>query len=598
MQVLLCKGKLHLGFKENSMIRNNVMIIAEVGNAHEGNLQRAKDLINASADAGVDAIKFQLFTADELLVKSHSKYSHFKGLQMSFEGWKVLCGLSKERGLKFFCDVFGTDSYKTCKKLKADGIKIHGSDISNNQLLNAVSEWDKDIFLSCGGATELEIHRALKILKSFDSNKKIILMHGFQNFPTSKEETNLSRLKTLAYKFLQPVGFMDHINAENELSQILPLLALAAGACVIEKHITMDRSLKGIDYYSSLEPEEMASLVERIRDVKTILGRSEIVFGKEESIYRKKMKKHLVALYPVQKGQIITDRDMAYKRAECSAYPANYEEVIGKKTNDSFSADEPILYSKLDMKVGILVIARLNSRRLQEKAILPIMGSPVLSYLIERAKLCKNAHEVILCTGSESRNGPLVEIAKREGIKYYCGDEEDVVSRMCGACEREKLDVAVRVTGDDILFSYEYGDFAIEHLLKNNADYCHNKGLISGSECEVFLYRTLKTIYNFAEDRGNTEYLTYYVENENFQKTELEIPDDLRRNISVTLDTPGDFKKVKFLLEHIYRKETPFTQKELTSFVDKHPEIFRESEKGAGSPVRDTVNYRLNFSIR
>lgn len=579
------------------MIGNDILIIAEVGNAHEGNLQRAKDLINASADAGVNAIKFQLFTADELLVKSHSRYRHFKDLQMSFEDWKVLYNLSKERGLKFFCDIFGMDSYEICKNLTADGIKIHSSDISNYQLLSTISGWDNDIFLSCGGATELEIHRALKILKSLENNKQIILMHGFQNFPTSKEETNLNRLKTLAQLFLQPVGFMDHIDAESTLSQTLPLLAIASGACVIEKHITMDRSLKGIDYYSSLEPEEMASLVERIRDVKTILGRSEIVFGKEESLYRKKMKKHLVALSSIKTGQIITDMNMTYKRAECSAYPANYEDVIGKKAIDSFSVDEPIVYSKLDMKVGILIIARLNSKRLPEKAILPVMGRPVLSYLIERARLCKNAHEVILCTGSESKNGPLVEIAKREEIKCFCGDEEDVVSRMCGACEREKLDIAVRVTGDDIFFSYEYGDIVIEHLLKNNADYCHNKGLISGSECEVFLYSALKTIYNFAEDRGNTEYLTYYVENENFKKAELEIPYDLRRNISVTLDTPDNFEKVKFLLEHIYRKERPFTQKDLTSFVDKHPEIFRESEKGAGS-VRNTVNYRLNFSIR
>ncbi len=578
------------------MIRNDVLIIAEVGNAHEGNLQKAKDLINGSADAGVNAIKFQLFTADELLVRSHSKYRHFKDLQMSFEDWKVLCDISKERGLKFFCDVFGMDSYEICKKLKADGIKIHSSDISNNQLLNAVSEWDKDIFLSCGGATELEIYRALEILKSSDNNKKIILMHGFQNFPTSKEETNLNRLKTLAQLFLQPVGFMDHVDAENELSQILPLLAVASGACVIEKHITMDRSFKGIDYYSSLEPEEMASLVGRIKDVKTISGRSEIVFGKEESLYRKKMKKHLVALSSINMGQIITDRDVTYKRAECSVYSANHEDVIGKKAIDSFSADEPIVYSKLDMKIGILIIARLNSKRLPKKAILPVMGRPVLSYLIERAKLCKNAHEVILCTGSESKNGPLVEIAKKEGIKYFCGDEEDVVSRMCGACEREKLDIAMRVTGDDIFLSHEYGDFAIEHLLKNNADYCHNKGLISGSECEVFLYRTLKTIYNFAEDRGNTEYLTYYVENENFQKIELEVPENLRRNVSLTMDTADDFKKVQFLLENIYSKDRPFTQKDLTSFVDKYHHIFCGDEKVTVPSLRNSINCKLKFS--
>lgn len=577
---------------------NKILMIAEVGNAHEGNLQKAKDLINASADAGADAVKFQLFTADELLVKSHKRYQHFKDLQMSFDNWKELNQLVKRNGLKLFCDVFGLDSYEVGKSLSADGIKIHSSDITNISLLNKISGWDKGIFLSCGGATEFEIFKALQILHSSNENRQIVLMHGFQNFPTSKEETNLNRLRTLSQKFMQPVGFMDHIDAEDKLAHILPLLAVAAGSCVIEKHITMDRSLKGIDYYSSLEPQEMVSLVKQIRDIQKVLGSSDIIFGSEESLYRKKMKKHLVASSPISKGQVITNKDVTYKRAECDAYSACYEDVIGKKAVDTFAVDEPIVFSKVYMRVGILIVARLNSKRLPKKAVLPVMGRPVMSYLIERAKLCKNADEIILCTGPESKNGLLMDLAKAEGIKYFCGDEEDVLSRMCGACEQEKLDVAVRVTGDDIFFSYEYGDLAIDYLLQNNADYCHNKGLISGSECEVFLSAALKTIYNFAEDRKYTEYLTYYVENENFQKSELDVPEDLRSDVSLTLDTAEDFERVKYLLEHIYNKERPFTQKELTSFVGKYPEIFRERKKVADTSFKKSINYNLTFNKR
>ncbi len=576
-----------------------VLIIAEIANAFEGDIAKAQELVIAAADAGVDAVKFQIFTAEELLVKSHPKHNHFKDFELSIDNWRVLRGLTESKKLKFFCDVFGLNSFEFSNDLGVDGIKIHSSDIANIPLLREISKCDKSILLSCGGANELDIYQALKILRPFDRDKRIVLMYGFQNFPTSEDETNLRRLKTLSENFSLPVGFMDHIDAEKDLAHTLPLLAIAAGASIIEKHITLDRSAKGIDYYSSLEPKEMHALVKRIRDIETILGKSEVVFGKEELLYRKKMKKHLVASASIANGQIITDKDITFKRAESSIYSVQYNDIIGKKTTNSFVADEPLLFTKLAMKVGILIIARLNSRRLSRKALLPVMGRPVLSYLIERAKLCKKAHEIILCTGDEVNNAELVNLAKKEGIKYFCGDEEDVVSRMCGACEREKIDAAVRLTGDDIFFSHEFGDLAIECLLKNNADYCHNKGLISGSECEVFLFSALKTIYNFAEDRKNTEYLTYYLENENFQKIELSVPDHLRRDISLTLDTPDDLDKVRDVLENIYKKDKPFTQKELTDFIDKYPEKFpvRTRDEKANHAFKKSINCKLTFKM-
>lgn len=575
--------------------KNSILVIAEIANTHEGDFKKARDLIKAAAVAGADAVKFQKFTADELLVPTHPRYEHFRNIEMTDDEWRSLYGFAHEKGLLFFSDVFGLASLHFIKSLPADGIKIHSSDLANTYLLNEVADWYDILLISCGGASELDIFRALKIINPYGRGKKVFLMHGFQNFPTSLNETNLLRIKTLGETFSLPVGFMDHVDAEDPFAHVLPLLAVTSGAVIIEKHLTLDRSLKGIDYYSSLQPVEFGRLVEDIRNIKIVQGTPEIVFGTEENIYRKKMKKHAVAAISIPEGAGISGESLTYKRVESDVFPLFQEEILGKRAIYSISVDEPVTLAKLDVRVGILIIARLNSKRLHNKAILPIMGRPAISYLIERARLCKNVHEVILCTGDKHDNSTLVNVAVKEGIKYFCGDEIDVVSRMLGACEREQLDVLVRATGDDIFFSHEYADLTIEHLLNTNSDYSNNKSLISGSECEVFQVSAIRTIFDFAENRSNTEYLTYYIENDNFQKSSPDIPSHLKRDVSLTLDTREDFEKVSYVLENIYRKDRPFSQEELTAFIDRHPEKFPLREMKGTSSFRDSLNCKLNF---
>ena len=574
-----------------------VLIVAEIANAHQGSMEQAEKLLKVASEVGADAVKYQMFTVNELCVKTHSRYEHFKKLELSGEKIKRLFNLARENKLLFFCDAFGTESADFLMSLPADGIKVHSTDLSNIHLLRRLSEWNGIILLSCGGASELEIHRALSVLNPTQQN--VILLHGFQSFPTPVEEIHLRRIYYLKDTFSLPVGYMDHIDAEDDMAFTLPLLAVSAGAVLIEKHITLDRSLKGIDYYSSLNPDEMKNLVHQIRGVEKAFGCRSIVFGREEKEYRRKMKKHLVASHFIPLGSILKESDLTYKRAEDKCYPLKIDNAIGKKVNQEINEEEVLKLSHLSLKVGILIIARMNSRRMPGKALIPILNKPALSYLIERTKLCKSADIILLCTTTNNEDDALAALAADEGIMCYRDDEIDVLKRMLGACEQEQIDIVVRVTGDDILLSHTHLDEAVYYLMATNSDYCHNKGLPSGTECEIFTVESLRTIYNFAEHRENTEYLTYFVENENFQKSELTVSPEFCRDVSLTLDTYEDLGKITFLLKNIYRQNSPFTQKELIQFIDRYPDKFKNTGEVRGySQPRDLPNCRLNFRKR
>lgn len=575
-------------------ITPRILVVAEVANAHQGSIEQARKLVKAAAEAKADAVKFQKFTADELCVKRHSRYEHFKKLTLDSHLLRELFEFAHNKGLHFYCDAFGLESLEELIALPADGIKIHSSDIGNLHLIKRLKDWQRVLLLSCGGTPEIDIYRALAELDP--SRQRIILMHGFQSFPTPLEETNIRRIKFLSETFKLPVGFMDHIDAEDELAYTLPLIAVGYGASFLEKHITLNRSLKGIDYFSSFNPDEMQQFVKMVRRTETALGRRKNIFGPKEKKYRLTMKKHAVAARAITAGEILTVADVNYKRTEDDCFSLNIRDVEGRQILHDIAEEDTLRLTHFDQRVGILIIARMNSSRLPGKVMMDILGRPAISYLIERAKLSESVDAVVLCTTTRSDDDILEELARSTGISCCRGDELDVLGRILAACKQEQLDIAIRVTGDDILLSPELLDKAVSQLLKSNADYCHNKALPGGTECEVFTVEALQTIHDFALVPDNTEYLTYFIENENFQKTELEIPAQYRRPVNLTLDTREDFERISFLLKNIYDSKKPYTMEDLIDFIDQHPDRFKASEcHKSYAEMRDTINCDLDF---
>lgn len=322
-------------------------IIAEAALTHEGSLDVARELIKSAARAKADAIKFQKFLASELVVTDHPYYERFKKVEFSKEGWAELVKTAKKFKITFFADVFDKPSADMLSALGVPAYKIHSTDIANPYLLSHVASGRKPIFLGVGGATLGEIGEAVGLIKS-KGNANIVLMHGHQSYPTPPKEMNLSFIRTLKQIFKLNVGFLDHADPESDICMIAPAAAVALGASVVEKHITMNRGQKKIDYQSSLEPEEFREMVKNIRSLEKMLGSPVRKLSRDEMKYREEVMRIVVARADVPAGKRITGKMLAFKRSRSSGMsPVDAERIIGKIAKRKLKKDEPVTWGKV-----------------------------------------------------------------------------------------------------------------------------------------------------------------------------------------------------------------------------------------------------------
>lgn len=312
-----------------------VFVIAEAANSHEGSLDMAKKLVRAAVEAGADAVKFQKFVVEELLVSSHPDFSLFKRLELKDDEWKELFDYADELEIIALADVFDLSSVAFMTSLNVLAYKVHSTDLSNPDLLKYVAAQNKPVFLGIGATYLNEIEEALSFL-----HKDVVLIHGFQAFPTRIEETNLMFLKTLQKKFNCLIGFMDHVDANEVFANVLPLVALGFGACVIEKHITLDRSKRGIDHESALNPDEFRKFVLQLRKVELALGSGKNTFSEDEEKYRLKTKKSIVAKRNIEAGETVGRDMLAFRRAMGGMSPMEAEKLIGQIISKSMKRDE------------------------------------------------------------------------------------------------------------------------------------------------------------------------------------------------------------------------------------------------------------------
>ena len=554
-----------------------IEIIAEIANAHQGSEKNAEKLAIKCLEVGADAVKFQIYFAEEMLVKSHPRYQHFKNQSFSEEVWKKLIKKVRKKG-KVYCDVFGVKAFKIAKKLKVDGYKIHSSDLINHFLLKKISKENKKIFFSTGGSKISEIQYALKYFKKLKI--KPTLLHGFQSYPTKIEDSKLLRINFLKKNFghIANIGYQDHTDGDNPFNVYLPLIALGMGINTIEKHVTLNRSKKGTDYYSSIEPKNLKKFINIIRKSEIALNKNFNSFSSSENKYRIDVKKHWVAKKEYQLKDKLDDNIEMKRTNKVKTEPFFFEEINRAEVLKNIKKDNILNYSNLKKKVIGIIVARSDSKRLKKKALLKINGRTTIDHLIKRIKLSKKIDDIILCTTKNKIDNRLVKIAKKNNIKFFRGASNDVLKRIIMCLKKIKnVGTVIRITGDDILVDPSYIDKSIFTHLKINADYTSSKNLPSGTEVEVFSYKTLKLIYNFAEDTSGSEYLTNYIkDNKDFFKiANTNIKKTHRLKYRLTIDSHEDFFIVKKLLEYMKKinKEYSYTIEDIKNFFKKFPKI-------------------------
>jgi sialic acid synthase SpsE/spore coat polysaccharide biosynthesis protein SpsF (cytidylyltransferase family) len=587
-------------------LKKKIKIIAEIANAHQGSSLKALSMAKSFAEAGADAIKFQIYFADELLVKNHKKYKHFKKQSFSKKQWIKLLKKSKKLNVMIFADVFGIKAFKIAKTCRVDGYKIHSSDLNNKPLLELLSKENSKIFLAVGGSNILEIKYALKILNKVQNKKQIILMHGFQSYPTATEDSNLNRLKTLRNLFNPEIeiGYSDHIRGDDPFATILPILSLPFNLSYIEKHVTFNRNKKGIDYYSSFEPLEFKKFILNIDRSEKALGSSLYNFSKAEKIYRESVKKSWTCKKPLKKGSILTSKDIIMKRTPNSINLLSYDELIGKKLVKSIKLEEEITRDKFENKVLAVIVVRMDSSRLPGKAIKLINKKTAIEHLLERLSIAKKKgyiDTIAFCTTNLEVDNVLVEIASKYHLKIYQGQVNDVLARMMLAINDNKdHNIIVRITGDDILIDPEYLNKTIKYHLKTNAQYTDAKSLPSGTDTEIFQRDTLKTIFELSYDTSGSEYLTNYVTNniDQFEVSSLKVKEKHNNRLRLTLDTEDDYKVIKKMLSYFKKnkKEFSYTMDDIFIFFKKYPNLLKLNKSAKQKKIPKNFKTSLNWN--
>lgn len=329
-----------------------VLIIAEAGVNHNGDIDLAKRLIDVASEAGADYVKFQTFKTELCISKNaqkaeyqlkttskiESQFEMVKKLELSKQAHEILIEYCKERNIKFLSTAFDLKSIDLLVELGIDIFKIPSGEITNLPYLRKIAQLNKKIILSTGMATLGEIEKALGVLvENGTEREKIIILHCNTEYPTPFEDVNLKAMKTIKEAFKLPVGYSDHT-----LGITIPIAAVSMGACVIEKHFTLDKNMEGPDHLASLEPDELKIMVKNIRELEQALGDGIKKPSKSESKNINIGRKSLVAISPIKKGDLFTERNLGVKRPGNGISPMEWDNIVGKIANKDFDIDEPI----------------------------------------------------------------------------------------------------------------------------------------------------------------------------------------------------------------------------------------------------------------
>ena len=553
-----------------------IRIAAELASAHEGKLDCMLRLIDAANSAGADTVKFQIYKADELAVKYYKGYKLYKQLEFSENQWKILVTHARDMGLDVMADIFDTWGLEIMETNGATGYKLQPGMIWELELLARVAATGKKSYLGVGGISLRDIRKALKTLQENGAHD-VCLVHGFQGYPTRIEDTNMARLGVLSRLFKLPVGFADHLDGESPLSVWLPAMALGYGAAYIEKHLTLDRAQKGLDYYSALNPAEFSVMVENIRNACVAVGSGDVT-SIAENEYVQSTAKKIVARNPIRSNEYITRNNIAFKRSPVTGIlPSQANSVLYRKASRNIGAGQTLTKdSAIHRGIGVLVAVRMKSTRLPHKALLVIEGKSVIEHLLERVRAARLPSTVVLCTSTHPDDAILIDMAQKAGTKWYAGSEEDVMARFLGAAQQESLDIIVRATGDNPLTDPHYIDLAIARLLDTGADYVRAAGMPVGTFCEVFTKKALAKAHRLAIDPNYSEYMSFYFWNnpDVFKIETLACDADVMRpKYRLTVDERADLKLMRAIYGRLYHGGQIFTLKEVVDLLDSEPNL-------------------------
>jgi N,N'-diacetyllegionaminate synthase len=314
-------------------------IIAEVGSNHNGKLNQARQLIDIAADSGADAVKFQLFKAENLYSKNDSMFAVMKANELPQEWVGELAGYARNHNLMFLASPFDEVSVDCLYEVDVPAYKWASSETVNSPLLRYAASKKKPMLISTGMCDLADVSTAVEVVHA-TGNQDIILLHCVSLYPAKPHQVNLRMMDTMRDAFHLPVGLSDHT-----LGFVIAAAAVARGACIIEKHFTLSRKLKGPDHAYALEPDELKQIVKAIREVEASLGSPiKDMLPEEKEVARRES---VTAAVNIPKGTRLIKDMLSVKRPAFGIKPRFLDVVIGTKAKTDIEQGKPITWDMI-----------------------------------------------------------------------------------------------------------------------------------------------------------------------------------------------------------------------------------------------------------
>jgi N-acetylneuraminate synthase len=331
-----------------------VFIIAEAGVNHNGDIKLASALIDAARQAGADAIKFQTFKTEKIVTRNankadyqktpqvESQFDMIKRLELTYNDFQELQAYCKKIGLEFLSTAADVESLDfLVDTLHVPVIKIGSGEVNNLNFLKQIAAKNKPMILSTGMATLGEVETAINTIRSVTA-APLTLLHCTTNYPCPMDQVNLSAMLTLRDAFKLPAGYSDHTAGIE-----VPIAAVALGACIIEKHFTLDKALEGPDHKASLDPDELTQMVRAIRHIELAMGDGIKRPSADEEKNKQVARRRLVVNRDLPKGHVLTEKDIEFKRANAGLFAEHLELVVGKTLIIGINAETALQWKHL-----------------------------------------------------------------------------------------------------------------------------------------------------------------------------------------------------------------------------------------------------------
>lgn len=453
-------------------------IIAESAFNHNGSMVYLKDLAKASKASSADYFTVQVMIVDAFCSVDYDKYDLYKNTEFSKKEWLDFFDYCRSQNINLIPCILEEESFDLCFKYGFELIKLHATDLTNEPLLKTIHQAGVNVILETQCATLLEVNFAVQTI---GTDRIKALFTGYSNYPTEIEDLNLNTIDFLRQRFALPIGYADHsLDTVN-----IPLMILAKGCDYIEKHITLTRNNRNLDYQVSLYPFEFKSMVANIHHYTAALGYYHKHPTRNEASYRAIMYKKVLP----NKASLL-------------------------RSNSGYTFFENRIRSLDKNRACAAVIARLKSKRLKEKVLKPFFKNEMVIDLYSRLAVNTN-WQTILATSNLTDDDRLVEVAKNKGATVFRGDAISVIDRMLSLALHQNVGCIFRVTGDNPFTDPSVMEEMLVMMKDDDLDYVRVNNLPFGLGAELFSTRYLWNLYLKLETSIYSEYLTWYVLNDN-----------------------------------------------------------------------------------